>query len=68
MLDFYVIYCRESGNDMKWLHHRMPVVLANSEDVNMWLNPNLPGNNAIEMLNHMQNENEVTLAIYDLGP
>ena len=56
-----LFYFRESGSTLKWIHHRMPLFLANSEDVNLWLNPNISSFDAIDILHQRQNEDEVNL-------
>lgn len=56
----YTIITRESGDTLKWIHHRMPLFLANSQDVNLWLNPNISSYDAIDILHQRQNEDELS--------
>lgn len=46
---------------MKWIHHRMPLFLFNSDDVSLWLDPTVSSFDAIDILHKRQNEEEVKL-------
>ena len=44
---------------MKWIHHRMPLFLLNSEDVSLWLDPKIPSLEALDILHQRQDEEKV---------
>ena len=46
---------------MKWIHHRMPLFLLNSDDVDLWLDPKISSYDAIDIINKRQNEEEVKI-------
>ena len=56
----YTVITRESGNVMKWIHHRMPLFLFNSDDVSVWLDPKISSVEALDIISRRQNENELT--------
>ena len=49
---------------MKWIHHRMPLFLFNSNQVNMWLDPKVSSLKALDVLKENQNEQQVILDIF----
>jgi putative SOS response-associated peptidase YedK len=44
---------------MKWIHHRMPLFLSKSDDVDLWLDPKISSYDAIDIINKRQNDEEV---------
>jgi len=56
----YTIITRESGSTMKWIHHRMPLFLFNSDDVSLWLDPKIPSLEALDILHQRQDEEKLS--------
>ena len=56
----YTVITRESGNVMKWIHHRMPLFLFNSDDVSVWLDPKISSVEALDIISRRQNESELS--------
>ena len=56
----YTIITRESGNIMKWIHHRMPLFLFNTDDVTLWLDPKVSSFDAIDILSKRQDEEKLS--------
>ena len=56
----YTIITRESGNIMKWIHHRMPLFLSNSDDVDLWLNPKISSFDALDIIHQRQKEEDLS--------
>ncbi|KAJ3019521.1 UNVERIFIED_CONTAM: hypothetical protein HDU68_010634 [Siphonaria sp. JEL0065] len=38
---FTIITTTSEGSEMEWLHGRMPVILTNQEDIDLWLDPSV---------------------------
>lgn len=56
----YSVITRESGDIMKWIHHRMPLFLSKSDDVDLWLDPKISSYDAIDIINKRQNDEELS--------
>ena len=41
---------RDSKGVLDWLHERMPAILTNAEAVQRWLDPDVVGDDAIDLL------------------
>ena len=53
---------------MKWIHHRMPLFLSKSDDVDLWLDPNISSYDAIDIIHKRQNEEEVNFLAINRNP
>lgn len=54
---------RDSNEALDWLHERMPAILPDFEAVQEWLNPDLKGIDAVDILKPVQ-KSEVLIMNY----
>ncbi|KNC73505.1 hypothetical protein SARC_13937 [Sphaeroforma arctica JP610] len=48
-VESYTVLTTTPNDSMKWLHDRTPVLLDNEEDIERWLDPDLPYNEVREL-------------------